>query len=59
MTLLQRYSRDSQVFFKKIADNTIYMLLAAKPEQEAILLSMLVDKLGDPESKVILQSFNY
>lgn len=28
------------------------MLLVAKPEQEAILLSMLVEKLGDPDSKV-------
>lgn len=28
------------------------MLLESKPEQEAILLTMLVDKLGDPDSKI-------
>lgn len=41
-----------QQFFKKIADTSIYICLVSKPEQESALLSMLVEKLGDPDVTV-------
>ena len=30
----------------------VFSLLKEKPEQEAFLLSVMVDKLGDPERKI-------
>lgn len=52
--MLKKYSFDPQSFFKKIADTSIYLLLVNKPEQEAVLLSMLVEKIGDPDATVAL-----
>ena len=34
------------------AMRAIFSLLKDKPEQEALLLSILVDKLGDPDRKI-------
>ena len=53
--LLKKYSFDPQQFFKKIADTAIYLLLVSKPEQESVLLAMLVEKLGDPDSTVCVK----
>lgn len=53
--MLKKYSFDPQSFFKKIADTSIYLLLVNKPEQEAVLLSMLVEKIGDPDATVVLK----
>lgn len=50
--ILKKYSFDMQQFFKKIADTSIYICLVSKPEQESALLSMLVEKLGDPDVTV-------
>ena len=54
LELLKKYSFDTQSFFKKIANTTIYMLLVSKPEQETILLTMLVQKLSDSDNTVFI-----
>eukprot|EP00118_Oscarella_pearsei_P007800 m.39090 g.39090 ORF g.39090 m.39090 type:complete len:956 (+) comp32671_c0_seq4:18-2885(+) len=41
---------------RKKAQGTAYDLLASKPEQEEAFLSLLVNKLGDPERKVASRS---
>lgn len=48
---LQAASRDNLDYIKGKAIRAIYDLLRAKPEQEAVLLMALVDKLGDPSRK--------
>lgn len=45
-------SRDNLAFIKEKAVKAIYDLLRSNPEQEALLLSALVDKLGDPSRKI-------
>ena len=56
LELLKKYTFDSQAFFKKIANTSIYMLLDSKPEQEQALLNMLVEKIGDPDNTVFLST---
>ena len=53
---MKKYSFDSQAFFKKIANTSIYMLLESKPEQEQALLNMLVEKIGDPDNTVLIST---
>lgn len=49
---LERLSRDNLEFVKDKAAKTAYDLLSSRPEQEAALLSLLVNKLGDPDRKI-------
>jgi len=49
---LQEASRDNLAFIKEKSIKAMYDLLCAKPEQEAFLLTCLVDKLGDPSRKI-------
>lgn len=49
---LEDASKDTLPFLKDKALKTMFDLLKNKPEQERKLLSMLVNKLGDPERKV-------
>jgi ribosome biogenesis protein MAK21 len=49
---LQEASRDNLAFIKEKSIKAIYDLLCSKPEQEAFLLTSLVDKLGDPSRKI-------
>lgn len=50
--ILEECGKDTLVHFKEKAVRTISELLIAKPECEKELLSMLVNKLGDPDRKV-------
>lgn len=49
---LESLSLDNLEFVKDRAIKTIYDLLVSRPEQESNLLSLLVNKLGDPERKL-------
>lgn len=49
---LQEASRDNLAFIKEKSIKAMYDLLCSKPEQEALLLTSLVDKLGDPSRKI-------
>lgn len=49
---LQEACRDNLAFIKEKAVKAVYDLLRSNPEQEALLLSTLVDKLGDPSRKI-------
>jgi len=49
---LEVLSRDNLEFVKDRAIKTAYDLLVSRPEQEGPLLSLLVNKLGDPERKL-------
>ncbi|EPZ36208.1 CCAAT-binding factor domain-containing protein [Rozella allomycis CSF55] len=50
--LLEAYSVDPLYFVKYKAVNVLYEMLVAKPEQEQNMLTLLTNKLGDPEHKV-------
>lgn len=50
--VLGESGQDSVQFFKQKVVKLIFDLLIAKPENEKMLLSMLVNKLGDPDRKV-------
>ena len=50
--MLEEASRDNLEFLKEKALKAIAQLLLVKPEQEARLLSALVNKLGDPSRKL-------
>ncbi len=52
VTALEEASRDNLEFIKEKATKAISDLLSAKPEQEARLLSALVNKMGDPSRKI-------
>lgn len=52
VTALQQGLRSTIDHFKKTAMSTVKDLLTSKPEQENKLLEMLVNKLGDPSTKV-------
>ncbi len=49
LNVLQRLSSDTVAVVKKSAIDTSLELLSAKPEGEGFLLSIIVNKLGDPE----------
>ena len=49
---LQEASRDNLAYVKEKSIKAIYDLLRSNPEQEALLLTALVDKLGDPSRKI-------
>ncbi|XP_069118836.1 CCAAT/enhancer-binding protein zeta-like [Argopecten irradians] len=53
---LDMMSKDTIQAAKQKAISTVYELLADKPEQEQLLLSMLVNKLGDPDYKLAAKS---
>ncbi|OWF52318.1 CCAAT/enhancer-binding protein zeta-like [Mizuhopecten yessoensis] len=53
---LDMMSKDTIPAAKQKATSTVYELLADKPEQEQLLLSMLVNKLGDPDYKLAAKS---
>jgi len=50
--VLQNLSKDPLVNIRSKILGIIYELLSMKPEQEQKLLTMLVNKLGDPERKI-------
>lgn len=50
--MLEEASRDNLEFLKEKALKAIAQLLLVKPEQEARLLTALVNKLGDPSRKL-------
>lgn len=52
LEILEEMTKDALVHFRSKAVKTISQLLVAKPENEKILLSLLVNKLGDPERAV-------
>lgn len=52
ITALQTAAHDTVDRTKEKAISAMYKLLAGNPEQEAILLKNLVNKLGDPSQKV-------
>lgn len=52
LSVLQSHMADGIVHFKLSAMKTVFDLLCGKPESENALLSMLVNKMGDPEGKV-------
>ncbi|KAI7841479.1 hypothetical protein COHA_004873 [Chlorella ohadii] len=53
---LEACSRDNLEYVKDRAVKALFELLSAKPEQEARLLSALVNKLGDPDRKLASKS---
>jgi ribosome biogenesis protein MAK21 len=53
---LEASSHDSVLFTKKKVQNIAYDLILEKPEQEMVLLQLLVNKMGDTENKVASNS---
>eukprot|EP01039_Chlorochromonas_danica_P000178 gene178-187_t len=51
--VVQKALQANLVYFRKQGLATTYDLLAGKPEQEKLLLEILVNKLGDPEGTVM------
>ena len=49
---LEALTKDNLEFLKQRAMKTAFTLLKTKPEQESRLLSILVNKLGDPSRKI-------
>lgn len=56
LKVLETWSNDEIEFAKARATSYVYELLKEKPEQEANLLRLLVNKLGDPVKKVASQA---
>lgn len=52
LEVLEESAKDSLIHFKMKAVKVTFDLLVAKPENEQTLLSMLVNKLGDPERRI-------
>jgi ribosome biogenesis protein MAK21 len=52
LRLLEEGTHDQMLFVKKARLTAVYDLLNSKPEGESALLSMLCNKLGDPEKKI-------
>ena len=52
VSALEKAAADNLDWIKEKALKAAYELLAAKPEAEARLLALLVNKLGDPNRKV-------
>ena len=59
LKIIENWCNDEVVFARGKAVDYVYSLLKEKPEQEANLLRLLVNKLGDPEKKIASKtSFN-
>ena len=59
LTIIETWCNDEVAFARGKAVDYVYSLLKEKPEQEANLLRLLVNKLGDSEKKVASKtSFN-
>jgi len=56
LKVLETWCNDEVEFAKTRATSYIYELLKEKPEQEANLLRLLVNKLGDPVKKIASQA---
>lgn len=56
LKILESWSNDELEFSKTRATSYIYELLKEKPEQEANLLRLLINKLGDPVKKIASQA---
>lgn len=52
LTILETWCNDEIAFAKSKAVDCVYQLLKEKPEQEANLLRLLINKLGDTEKKI-------
>lgn len=50
--------KDNLPFFKEKIVKTVFELLIAKPENEKVLLFLLVNKVGDPEKRVSSKASN-
>lgn len=59
LQILDECGKDSVSHFKVKSVRAVFDLLVAKPENEKELLSMLVNKLGDPERKVASNASYY
>ena len=56
LQIIESWCNDEVVFARGKAVDYIYQLLKEKPEQEANLLRLLVNKLGDPDKKIASKS---
>jgi len=56
LKVLETWCNDEVEFAKTRATSYIYELLKEKPEQEANLLRLLINKLGDPVKKIASQA---
>ncbi|TVY75572.1 Ribosome biogenesis protein NOC1 [Lachnellula suecica] len=52
LKVLERWCNDEILYARSRAVSYVYELLKEKPEQEANLLRLLVNKLGDPDKKI-------
>lgn len=59
LNIIEECGQDTVSHFKEKSVSVTFALLAAKPENEKRLLSMLVNKLGDPERKVASNASYY
>lgn len=59
LEVLEECGRDSVSHFKLKSVSVVFDLLVAKPENEKQMLSILVNKLGDPERKVASNASYY
>ncbi len=56
LNVLQRLSSDTVAVVKRSAIDTVLELLSAKPEGEGFLLSIMVNKLGEPDRSASSQA---
>ena len=52
LTVLETHLHDPMSYIKKHAINTLFSLLSSLPEREKAVLTLLINKLGDPDRKV-------
>ena len=52
LTVLESHLHDPMTYIKKHAINAAFSLLTSLPEREKALLTLVVNKLGDPDRKV-------
>ena len=52
LTVLETHLHDTMTYIKKAAINALFSLLSSLPEREKVVLTLLVNKLGDPDKKV-------
>ena len=52
LSVLEQHLHDSMSYIKKHALNTLFSLLSTVPEREKTVLSLLINKLGDPDRRI-------
>ncbi|RYH17488.1 hypothetical protein EON65_28500 [archaeon] len=53
LQVVEKSLKANLMYFRRAALTTVYDLLLAKPEQESKLLSMIVNKIGDSDGKIV------